>query len=250
MDGRVKTGIKGFDELVQGGLPAGFTVLVTGTPGTGKTLFTLEYLYNGASKFRERSMYVTFEQNLDDIRKQAKLVGLDLKKFESNGLLTLIYIPIVELNAETIGRIKKEAIKRKVKRLVIDSLSTLSINAPIYSPIKDLALRDIMNYKAFFSPPILGEFVVKRFIYSFIDELKQIGCTTLIISESPEKGDYLSRDTVSEFLSDGVLLLTFESMGGEFPRSLLIRKMRGTKHSVDIHPIEVGTKGLVIHNVK
>ena len=250
MQERIKTGIKGFDNLVEGGFPKGYTVLLNGTPGTGKTLFSLEFLCNGASKFKEKSMFITLEQNLNDVRTQAAGIGLPIDSLEKSGMLTLMHIPANALSPKTIEQITKEVKKRNIRRLVIDSLSTLAVNAPIYTPIKDLALRDIMNYKAFFSPPILGDFVVKRFVYNFLSELKDIDCTTIVTSEAPEKGRFLSRDTVSEFLADGVLLLTFESMGGEFSRSLLVRKMRGTKNDEDIHPLEISSKGLVVHNIK
>jgi KaiC/GvpD/RAD55 family RecA-like ATPase len=248
MTKRVKTGIKGFDELVEGGFPEGFTVLISGTPGTGKTLFALEYLHNGAVKFKEKSMYITVEQSLDDVRQQAANIGLDLKKAEGKNLF-LMHVPVDELNEKTIEKIKEEVSKRKIKRLVIDSMSTLAINAPIYTPLKDLALRDIMDYKAFFSPPILGDFVVKRFIYGFLSDLKELGCTTLITSEAPEKSEYLSRDTVSEFIADGVLVMTFESLGGNYSRSLLVRKMRGTKNDEDVHPVEISNKGIIVHKL-
>jgi KaiC/GvpD/RAD55 family RecA-like ATPase len=247
---RVKTGIKGFDELVQGGVLEGSTILLIGTPGTGKTLFSLEYVYNGVSKFKENCMFVTLEQPLVDLRFQASQIGLDLKKYEKTGKLTLMHIPVAELSSVTVEMIKKEVKKRKIKRLVIDSLSTLAVNAPIYQHVKDMALRDVMDYKAFFSPPVLGDYVVKRFIYSFLDSLKDAGCTTFVTSEAPEKGEFLSRDSISEFLVDGVLLLNFESMGGAFPRSLLIRKMRGTKNNEEVHSLEIGSKGLVVHKVK
>jgi len=57
-----KTGIKGFDELVQGGFPEGSSTLITGSPGTGKSIFGLQYIYNGAVKYKERGLYLTFEQ--------------------------------------------------------------------------------------------------------------------------------------------------------------------------------------------
>ena len=122
---RVKTGIKGFDELVEGGLPEGFTILLIGTPGTGKSLFTLEYLHNGAQKYKEKSMYITFEQSLSDVREQASKIGLDLARLEKNGMLTLMHIPISAVETHTIDEIKKEVKKRKIKRLVVDSISTL-----------------------------------------------------------------------------------------------------------------------------
>lgn len=248
---RIKTGISGFDKLIQGGIPQGFVVLVIGTPGTGKTLFSLEYLYNGAKKFKEKSMYITFEQSLSDVKDQAKGIGLNLAELEKKGLLTLMHIPVKSLTTHTIDEIRSEIKKRKIKRLVIDSISTLAVNAPVYTPLKDLALRDVMNYKAFFSPPILGEFVVKRFIYNFIYELKNLNCTTIVTGEAPEKGgEFISRDTVSEFVADGVLLLTFESLGGEYSRSLLVRKMRGTNNNEDSHPLDITKKGIIIHTVK
>lgn len=246
---RVASGIQGFDKLIQGGFPEGFVVLIAGTPGTGKTLFGLEYLYNGAEKFKEKSMLITFEQSLDDVRHQANCIGLDLVSLEKKGMVTLMHIPIHDLDHSTLEKIKKEVTKRGIKRLVVDSISTLAINAPIYEPIKDVALKDIMNSKAFFSPPIMGDFVVNRFIYSFIDSLRRMNCTTLLISEASEKGEYISRDTVSEFIADGVLSITFESMGGAYSRSLIVRKMRGTKNDEDIHPLEIGENGLVVHEV-
>ncbi len=64
---RVPTGIKGFDNLVEGGLPLGSTVLVSGSPGTGKTILGLEYIYRGANDFGETGMFISFEQDPKDI---------------------------------------------------------------------------------------------------------------------------------------------------------------------------------------
>lgn len=250
MTKRIKTGIKGFDELVDGGFPEGFIILLAGAPGTGKSLFSLSYLAHGASQEKEKAMYITLEQNLVDIREQAKDIGINIEKLEKNGMLTLMHVPVKELTTHTVDQITKEVKKRGIKRLVIDSLSTLAVNAPVYAPLRDFALKDVMNYKAFFSPPILGDFVVKRFIYNFLADLKEIGCTTIVTSESPEKGEYMSRDTVSEFISDGVILMTYESLGGNYSRSLLVRKMRGTKNNEDVHPVEISKKGVVVHNIK
>jgi len=59
-----------------------------------------------------------------------------------------------------------------------------------------------------------------------------------------------AKDYISEFISDGIIHITFESMGGEFSRSLLIRKMRRVKNDEDIHPLEISSKGIIIHNIK
>lgn len=248
---RVKTGIKGFDELIQGGFPKGNSILYTGSPGTGKTIFGLQYLYNGAQMFKERGLYVSFEQPVKDIENQAKQFGWDLKKFEKSGLLRILSIPAREIKKDTAQEVIRLCEKEKIDRMVIDSLSTLSINAPIYSVTTDLAIADVVENSTFFSPPVIGDLVVKRFIYGFIDDLRKLpNTTTVLISETSKESAYLSRDTISEFLCDGVIVVNFESMGGEYSRSLLVRKMRQTKNDEDIHPLEVGQKGLVVHKIE
>ncbi len=248
---RVKTGIKGFDELVQGGFPVASTILLCGTPGTGKSIFSMEYVYNGAKKFGDKSLYVSFEQSTNDIRSQAALLGMNFAELEKKKKLELMYIPTQDLDQDTADMIVKKVMQGKFKRLVIDSVSTLSINAPIYESSKDISLVDIMKERSFFAPPIIGDFIVKRFIYNFVNSLKNVDhCTTMLISEAAEKGEYISRDTISEFICDGVILLKFESMIGEFSRNLLVRKMRHTNNNENVHPLEITDDGIVIHKVE
>ncbi|MFQ5474406.1 MAG: RAD55 family ATPase [Candidatus Nanoarchaeia archaeon] len=249
--GRVPTNIKGFDKLAQGGFPETSTVLLAGSPGTGKTIFGLEYIYRGAKDFNQKGLYISFEQDNTSIKEQALQFGWDLEKYEKLGLIELLYIPTKDIDRLTADFIRARVLRNKVHRLVVDSLSTLAINAPIYAPLKDLAILDVMKNKKIFSPPILGNLVMRRFIYNFIDELRNVDhCTSLLISESSEKGEYLSRDTISEFVCDSVLHFKFESMGGDFSRSILIRKMRHTKNDEDIHPLEIGKTGIKVHTLK
>ena len=77
---RIRTGIKGFDKLIQGGFPEASTILLTGSPGTGKTIFGLQFLYNGAARFRDKGLYVTFEQTERALLEQANLFGWNLEK--------------------------------------------------------------------------------------------------------------------------------------------------------------------------
>jgi KaiC/GvpD/RAD55 family RecA-like ATPase len=247
---RVPTGIKGFDKLVDGGIPRGMCVLITGSPGTAKTLFGLEYLYNGVSKFKEKGLYVTVGQSVDVLKRQSAIFGWDLDKLSKKGL-DLMSLSTKQLDGNVADVIIKKVRQGGYKRLVIDSLTTLSLNAPLYRSINDISITDIMKNKSLFSPPIAGESVIQSFIYNFVDTMHQLtGCTTILISESSEKGEYLTKDQVSEFVSDGIILLTFESMGGEFSRSLLVRKMRQTNNDEDVHPLEISPKGLIIHTVK
>ncbi len=233
-DNKIKTGIKGFDELIKGGFPKGSTILLSGTPGTGKTIFALEYLYNGATKFNENGLYVTFEEKKDNLKAQAKQFGWNLDQLEKSGKLRVLHIPTSSISKNTVKDVIERANQFKAKRLVIDSLSTLSINTPTtYTNVNEM-----------------NEYTIKRFIYTFIDELKQLkSITSLLISQVTDE-KRLSRDTISEFICDGIVYIIYESMGGEFSRSLIVRKMRQVKNDEDVHPLEISKKGLVVHSIK
>ncbi len=250
MVSRVKTGIKGFDSLLEGGFPKSSTILLAGGPGTGKSIFCREFIYRGAMQFNEKGLIVTFEQSNRDLIEESELLGFDFKKLIKQEKVFMLNVPGEKIDKNTIKDILSICKKKKIKRLAIDSLTTLSTNAPIYSEISKISMKDVIGENTFFSPPILGENITRRFLYRFINTLKSNEeLTTLLVSEAPEKEEYLSRDTVSEFLCDGVLLFTFQSMGGAYSRSMLIRKMRKTKNNEDLHPFEITKKGIAVHNI-
>ena len=226
---RIKTGIRGFDKLVQGGIPRGSSTLLSGTPGTGKTIFGIEFVYRGAEDFREPSLYIAFEEGIDNLLNQAEQLNMDLNKFVERGQIVFFSIPAEEITNNTINEIIGLIEKHRIKRLVIDSLSTLAINFPYAKENVDAAK--------------------SRFIYTFLNKIKKSGVTSIFISHTSDEKS-LSKDSISEFLCDGIVHLTFESMGGEFSRSLIVRKMRRTKNDEDIHPLEISPKGLVVHSIK
>jgi circadian clock protein KaiC len=247
---RVATGIPGFDELVEGGFPSKSSILICGGPGTGKTIFCMQYLINGAIKFNEKGLYVSFEQRADAIRHQASQFGWDINSLEKQGKIKVISMPVEKITKKTIKEIQDIVKKEGIKRLVIDSLSTLVVNAPIYTTPSELSVQDVVGENIVFSPPIIGDYIVKRFVYSFIEELRKLDCTSLLISEASQSGEYITRDTLSEFVCDGIVLISFESMGGAYSRSLIVRKMRETKNDEDVHPVEISNKGLIVHKIE
>lgn len=230
---KVKTGIRGFDKLVLGGFPRGKAVLLSGTPGTGKTIFALEYLHNGAKLYNEKGLYVTFEEEARNLRSQAAQFGWTLEKLEKAGKLKIWSIPTREIKETTAKEIISYIKKCGIHRLVIDSLSALSINSPTtFTKITELT-----------------EISIKHFMYYFVNEIRALKeVTSLLISQTTDS--QLSRDTVSEFICDGIVLLTYEAMGGESSRSLMVRKMRETKNNEDIHSLIIDNKGIKVYEMK
>lgn len=231
---RVKTGIKGFDKLLKGGFPKGKIILLSGTPGTCKTIFALQYLYNGAVQFNEKGLYVSFEERSESLKNQASQFGWNFDKLEKEKKINIISMPAKSIKETTASEIINMAKKNSVRRLVIDSLSALSINTPTtYSKVTDLT-----------------EIAIKRFMYKFINDLREVknGVTPLLISQTTE--GQLSRDGVSEFVCDGIVHINYETLRGKYSRTLVIRKMRETKNDEDIHPLEIAKKGLIIHTFK
>jgi len=227
---KIKTHIKGFDKLVSGGLTQGKTILLTGTPGTGKTIFGLQYIYNGVIKDKQKGLYISFEEPISALINQAGQFGWDLNKHIKSGMIDILHFSPKELLNDTLYEIISIIKKKKYVRVVIDSLSALAINVPtLHSSTAEIT-----------------PFVVERFIYSFIDSFKELEkTTTLFMCQTSD--DRLSRDGVSEFIADGIIKIDFESMGGNFSRSLQIRKMRECKNNEDFHPLEIGKKGVVVH---
>ena len=134
---------------------------------------------------------------------------------------------------EILEKIRGEISTFKPKRLVIDSLNTLSDFTASTEYVKQLYLqRGLKNSEENLLPENITENLMKRRIMlAFMSELRNYSTTALLTSELPEKGEYLSADGISEFIADGVILLYYWEIGDVEEHALKIRKMRYSKHS-------------------
>ncbi|MCX6776545.1 MAG: hypothetical protein NTY73_01055, partial [Candidatus Micrarchaeota archaeon] len=123
---RVPTGIEELDKIIEGGFPEGSTILVKGSPGTLKTIFGLQFLYNGAKQYKDKGMYISFTQGEDSLRQQAELFGWDFKDFPVE---FRNYDITREPDLE--GLIVSDIKTFKPSRVVVDSLTSFLSKLPL-----------------------------------------------------------------------------------------------------------------------
>jgi len=226
---RIPSGIPGFDKLIDGGFVKGSINLISGGPGTGKTIFSMQFLYEGITKFKENGLFISFEENLNGLKNDAAVFDWDFPELEKQGkckFLTFKPLNNPSLTSDLVRIIKKN----DIKRVVIDSVSVFSM--------------------AFRGDP----FKLRKELYSLCDLLEELGCTTLltgeIAGEAPldvsTSGGMLSRDGLIEFIADSVITLHNSGIGGEADRAIRVLKMRRTKHEKSPIPMDIHMKGVNI----
>jgi len=242
---KVKTGIPGLDEILYGGIPQNAIVLVSGGAGTGKSILSLSYIYRGAKEFKEPGVYISTEQTEEDFITQAKEFGWEIELLIKRNMIKIIKIDVLK-NANYVKIINDAVRKIKAKRLVIDSLTTITEFLTPVELQKSKGMELVSLMENIFPVPVTENLIAKTILLKFLDGLKELNCTVLVTSELPEQSSFLSRDTVSEFLCDGVIVLRYVSLGNVSNRTIEIRKMRRTSHDAGVHEIEINRNGIYI----
>lgn len=217
---RVKTGIPGLDDLLNGGIPKNQLVLVTGTSGTGKTIMCTQFIYNGVTKFKENGVYLSFEEPDYYLKENVKGFGWDLGKLEKAGKFSFIkYDPY---NVEDVLSALESTIKEiGAKRIAIDSISALG-----------LYVRDKAE--------------LRRLIFNVAMILRRLECTSMLVSEMVYGSKGISRYGVEEFVSDAVIVMYYERFQSNFLRAMQLWKLRGSKHSEKLHPYKIDENGMTV----
>jgi KaiC/GvpD/RAD55 family RecA-like ATPase len=216
---RLPSGIPGLDKLMEGGFVKGFTILVSGSAGTGKTIFSLQFLLEGLKK-GENCMYISLEQKPQDILDDVLRFGWDLQSFISKKKFFIEYhdpFQIADITSPIIDKIKE----KKITRVAIDSTSSFGLY------FKDT-------------------FEIRKQLYKLLTGLKEIGVTSILTTELTEEEGKLSRFGVEEFIVDGVVLLQFLGLGGKASFNIQVRKMRRTEHKKESYPYDITKNGIKI----
>ncbi len=214
-------------------------VLLSGGPGTGKSIFSQQFIWNGLKMGEPGGVYVALEEHPVQVRQNMAGFGWDVRKYEEEGLFAMVdaftagigkskeyekYIVRDLTDIREFIDVLRTAVKDVggAKRLVIDSVTTLYINKPA------MARSVVMQLKRV---------------------LAGMGVTSLFVSQISvgERGGFGGPGGVEHGV-DGIIRLDLDEMDGELRRSLIVWKMRGTSHSMKRHPFEITDRGgIVVH---
>ena len=216
---RVETGIHGLDDMIEGGFPKTSVTLVSGGPGTGKTLFCSQFLWHGIQN-GENGLFITMEEQVDDILEDAAEFGWDFEEEMKKDSFHIEYI-----NPFRVDTGFEEHVKRKIddigaERVVIDSTSVIGMYADSKGKIR-------------------------RRLYELINMLKKNDVTCIMTAESPRgEEDAISRYGIEEFITDSVVVLDYMGIGGGVYRNIEIPKIRKTNQAKGSFPMRISDEGM------
>jgi circadian clock protein KaiC len=215
---RIAMGISGLDEMMGGGLPAGYSLLVVGPSGSGKTVMATEFLAEGARN-GETGVIAAFEKSPN------QLLGNALQAMVNAGSVGVIDTRSLDLSIdETLHDLIQMITRMKATRVVIDSLSGF-----------ELAL----------APEFSEDF--RGSLYRMVAQLTSLGVSVLMTSELEDRyTDLRFSQFGSAFLADAIIVQRYVEIGGQFNRVLSVVKVRGSAHSKDIRLYDINNEGIVI----
>jgi circadian clock protein KaiC len=222
--GRVSTGAEGLDEMMNGGIPTGDSVLVAGPSGSGKSVLATQFIAEG-EKQGEAGVLVVFEEHPKEYLYRAEGLGFNLREMIEAGTLEALYLRPLDLSPdETLHEIR-EAVKRvDAKRVVIDSMSGF-----------ELAL----------APTFRADF--RESLYRLVGALTGVGITVLTTMELTQGEDELRfTPNVISFLADDLISLRYVEVERELKKVVAVAKMRGSQHSKAYREYEITDRGFVV----
>ena len=221
------TGIKGFDEITEGGLPKNRTTLVSGSAGSGKTLLGIDFLINGVTKFKEPGVLMSFEETEDELYNDVASLNLDLQGLVSQKKILIEHVllerkDIQELDFNLEGlfvRLEHAIDSIGAKRVVLDSIESL------FAGIKD---EGILRLE------------IKR-LFRWLKEKK----VTAVVTGEPIQ-EFYTRHGLEQYISDCIILLDNRVKDQLAIRRIRVVKYRGSKHGTNEYPFVIDKDGLSV----
>jgi circadian clock protein KaiC len=223
-----QTGIKGLDEVLNGGVPEGRPTLLCGAAGCGKTLMACEFLVHGALEYGEPGVFMAFEETQEELTENLASLGIDLEQLIEQGKIFVDYVHIDPNEIEETGVYDLEGLFVRLhsaisiagaKRVVLDTIESLFVG---------------------FS----NEAIMRAELRRLFRWLKDQGVTAVITAE---RGDgTLTRYGLEEYVSDCVILLDHRVRDGLATRRLRVVKYRGSNHGNDEYPFLIDQDGISV----
>lgn len=230
---RCVTGVEGLDNILNGGIPRGNTVLVTGSVGTGKTSLCLEFLVHGAL-YGENSLYISVTESTDKLLKNIIPYDFFEDRLVKEGRLHFLDLPVIY---DRLGLDKPEFDYEEVHILidaVVNLVNELRIRRLVIDSITSVAYR------------LRSEEILREFVLKLGSRLSGQGATTLLVSEISPTYERYSTYGVEEAIADGIFVMGNLERRGDLLRTLQVVKMRGTMHSRAKYVLDLTTTGVLL----
>lgn len=222
------TGIEGVDDITLGGLPTGRSTLVCGGTGCGKTLFGIEFLVNGAIKYGEPGVLITFEETPEELNENVESLGFNLYELEAQKKIYIDYVYIEPSEIEESGDYDLEGLFIRIghaidsigaKRIMLDTIESLFSGLP-------------------------NKAILRAELHRLFRFLKTKGVTAVITGERAD-GTF-TRHGLEEYISDCVILLDQRVENQISIRRMRVIKYRGSLHGMDEYPFLIDDKGISV----
>lgn len=229
---KLETGISGFDHIAMGGIPLGRTTLLTGTAGSAKTIFVVQFLATGIMNYGDNAVFVTFEESPDEIIRNVRSFGWEIDKWIKDGKWAFVDVspqPDEEKSfsgefdfGALLARIEYAVKKVKAKRVSMDSLGA------VFTQFTE-------------------SYIVRKELFRIASLLRKMKVTAILTAErTTEYGD-IARYGVEEFVADNVIILRNTLEDEKRRRTIEILKFRGTTHQKAEFPFTIQPKeGIVV----
>jgi circadian clock protein KaiC len=220
------TGIKGLDEITQGGLPLGRPTLICGGAGCGKTLMAMEFIVRGATEFNEPGVFMSFEERPEELAQNVASLGFDLDALAGRKLLAMSYVRVERSEIEETGEYDLEGLFIRLEAAIN------SVGA------KRVALDTVESLFG----GLGNDSILRAELRRLFQWLKTKGVTAVITGE---RGDAtLTRQGLEEYVSDCVILLDHRAKEQLSTRRLRIVKYRGSTHGTNEYPFLIDENGI------